>query len=79
MMGWWYGSDGGALGWVGMAIFMGLIVALIAVVVWSVVRVTGQSHGPRSDASLEILRERFARGEISEAEFEDAKRVLGLK
>lgn len=76
---WWYGQDGGALGWVGMAIFMGLLVALIVVVVWSVVRVTGQSQGPRSDASLDILRERFARGEISQAEFEDAKRVLGLK
>lgn len=76
---WWYGPDGGALGWVGMAIFMGLLIALIVVVVWSVVRVTGQPSGPRSDASLDILRERFARGEISEAEFEDAKRVLGLK
>lgn len=78
MMG-WYGQDGGALGWVGMAIFMGLLVALIVVVVWSVVRVTGQPHGPRSDTSLDILRERFARGEISQTEFEDAKRVLGLK
>lgn len=78
MMGWWHGPDGGALGWVGTVIFIGLLVALIVVVVWSVVRVTGQSQGPRSDTSLDILRERFARGEISQAEFEEAKRVLGL-
>ena len=38
---------------------------------------------PRSPASplgptpLDILRERFARGEISETEFEQTKRVLG--
>jgi putative membrane protein len=76
---WGYGQDGGALGWVGMAIFIGLLVALIVVVVWSVVRVTGQPQGPRSDVSLDILRQRFARGEISQAEFEEAKRVLGLK
>lgn len=76
---WWDGQDGGTLGWLAMAIFMGLVIALIVVVVWSVVRVTGQSQGPRSDASLDILRERFARGEISQTEFEDAKRILGLK
>lgn len=76
---WWDGQDGGTLGWVAMAIFMGLVIALIVVVVWSVVRVTGQSQEPRSDASLDILRERFARGEISQSEFEDAKHVLGLR
>lgn len=76
---WWYGQDGGTLSWLAMAIFMGLLVALIVVVVWSVVRVTGQSQTSRSDASLEILRERFARGEISQSEFEEAKRILGLK
>ena len=32
---------------------------------------------PRPDPALLILRERFARGEISEAEFRSANRVLG--
>jgi hypothetical protein len=32
---------------------------------------------PRADPALQILRERFARGEISEAEFVSASRVLG--
>ncbi len=57
----------------------GPVVVVIVVVVWAVIRLTGQSHAPRSDASLEILRERFARGEISQTEFEEAKRGLGLK
>jgi putative membrane protein len=78
MMG-WYGQDGGALGWLAMAIGLGLLVALIVVVVWSVLRATGQSQGPRADTSLDILRQRFARGEISQSEFEEAKRILGIK
>jgi uncharacterized membrane protein len=32
---------------------------------------------PAVDQALQILRERFARGEISEAEFTTASRVLG--
>lgn len=32
---------------------------------------------PRSDPALQILRERFARGEISEAEYRSSSRVLG--
>lgn len=34
-------------------------------------------HGAQADRSLEILRERFARGEIDEEEFEARKRALG--
>jgi uncharacterized membrane protein len=33
-------------------------------------------HGRRSSEPLDILQERFARGEISRTEFEEGKRVL---
>lgn len=33
-------------------------------------------HGRRDSRSLDILRERFARGEISQGEFEERRRVL---
>ena len=34
-------------------------------------------HDPSRPTPNEILRERFARGEISAQQFEDAKKVLG--
>jgi uncharacterized membrane protein len=35
------------------------------------------THDPSRPTPNEILRERFARGEITAQEFEDAKKVLG--
>jgi putative membrane protein len=59
-----------------------LIVVLVVLVVWAVSRMSPRG-GPsasqdRLDA-LEILRLRFARGEITEAEFVQAKKVLGYE
>ena len=74
----WHGLMFGPLGWLAMLACMVLFVILIAAAVAAVIRVTSKTQPPRSDASLEILRQRFARGEITEAEFEAAKRILGL-
>jgi putative membrane protein len=78
MMG-WYGPDGGPIGWLAMAISMVLFLVVIVAVAWAVIRLAAPSQAPRTDASLETLRERFARGEVSQSEFEEAKRILGLK
>lgn len=59
--------------WIWMAVW---IVALVAMV-WLLVR--GSDGRGRHVEPLEILRARFARGEISEAEFEQARRVLGME
>jgi putative membrane protein len=37
----------------------------------------GRPREPRSDRALEVLRERYARGEIGKDEFEAKKRDLG--
>ncbi len=63
MMSWGVG------GWIWMAVW---IVALLAMV-WLVVR--SPSHSAEADA-MEILRARFARGEINKEEFEQARMVL---
>lgn len=54
----------------------------IAVVVLMVRLLGGFHHGPSlhhppARTALDILKERFARGEIDKAEFEDRRRVLG--
>jgi putative membrane protein len=74
----------GAWGWSGMflgplAMFLALAAA-VAVVVLLVRGFGGPWHGPIAPpprAPLDILKERFARGEIDKAEFEERRRVLG--
>jgi putative membrane protein len=61
----------GAAGWIWMFVW----VAALLFLVWLIVQ-PSHERTPAEDA-LAILRARFARGEISEAEFERAREVLG--
>lgn len=75
-------------GWYGMffgPLFMIVILALaIAVAVLAVRRLAGPWHSLQPPhhvvpgrTPLDILKERFARGEIDKEEFEERRRVLG--
>ena len=75
MMG--YGGGWGFVGVVHMLLWWVLIILAIAVLIRWLIGGTGRS-GSSSDRSLEILRERYARGEIDKNEFETRKRDLGL-
>jgi putative membrane protein len=80
MMDWYW--DGGA--WLGMGIGMVLWVVLAIVVVWLVVRglialERPRTGGPSGSAPEDILRERFARGEIDAEEFERRLTLLRRK
>jgi putative membrane protein len=44
--------------------------------VWAVFALFNSGSTPRQDSALEILKQRYARGELSQAEFEQAKRDL---
>ncbi len=56
-----------------MLVFWGLIiVALVLGIRWLVT----QGRESRSDSALDILRQRYARGEINKEEFETKKREL---
>ena len=57
-------------GWVWMFVW----IAALLFMVWLIVR-SPTEHSTAEDA-MAILRARFARGEISQAEFEQAKGVL---
>ena len=56
-----------------MLVFWGLVIAgLVLGVRW----LAGQGHADRRDKALEILRQRYARGEIDKQEFDTRKRDL---
>ena len=79
MMG--YGWGMGVSGWLWMVGGLILLIGIVVLVVWAIGglnRASDQRTGGGSRPEpLDILRERFARGEISEAEFGQAKRALG--
>ncbi len=70
--------DGGW--WFGMILMSVIFLALVVVGVMFIVR-SGSHDGrsltrPGGSSALDILDERFARGEIDQAEYEERKRVL---
>jgi putative membrane protein len=50
-----------------------LVLGVILIVIWAVQR----GGGMGDDDAMRILRERFARGEIDVAQFEERRRVVG--
>jgi putative membrane protein len=58
----------------GFSWIFGLI--LIAVIVWAVFRLAGSGQSRDRKDPIQILKERYARGEIEKDEFERMKREL---
>jgi putative membrane protein len=75
-MGWGYGMGG--FGSIIMLVFwIAVIVGIIFLVRWLLVSTGGSGRSARSeDSALEILKRRYARGEIDKEEFEEKKRPL---
>lgn len=64
-------------GWGGVACFGLLLVVIIAVGIVLAVALIRRPAGAAADDPREILRRRFARGEISADEFASAMKTLG--
>ena len=56
-----------------MLVFWGLVIFLIVV---SVRRFTNGNSAPKQPDALDVLRDRFAKGEIDEEEFQKRKSTL---
>lgn len=69
---WWMWGAGGLVMMVMMLVFWALVITALVVGVRWIMR---QGTRPR-DAALDVLRERYARGEIDRQEFEARRRDL---
>ncbi len=82
MMNFGYGAMGG-FGWIFMIVFWGLVLwAIIALIRGGFGKghMCGHDHGNdahgKDKSPLEILKERYAKGEIDKKEFEERKKDL---
>jgi putative membrane protein len=67
---------GGQFGWVGIVLGILLLVLLVLLIIWAV-RSGKRSPLSAGHSPFDIARERYAKGEISLAEFEEIKKNLG--
>lgn len=65
---------GWGMGWIFMIIIWGLVIVGVIFLVRYLVRTTKTSRGEES--ALDILKKRYARGEIDKEEFEQKKKDL---
>ena len=64
-------------GWLWMLLALAVGIAIVLAFVWLVTAaLPGRQHST-TEESVQILKARFARGEISEQEYEQARRLLG--
>jgi len=68
------GWDMGLGGW----LWMILGVVLLIAVIWAVMAMIPGRGRPTTDDPAQILKTRFARGEISQEQYEQARRLLGI-
>lgn len=70
--GWWM-----FLGPIWMIVVIAAIVAVVVLIVrWSSPASHAGGHGPAVETPMDILRKRFARGEIDKDEFEERRKLL---
>jgi len=81
MMGGYGGMMGGfgynPIGWILSLVFWALIIGgVVWLVVWLVRNVGGTASTARPDSAIEILKARYARGEITKEQFAEMKKNL---
>ncbi|MGE5648560.1 MAG: SHOCT domain-containing protein [Bacillota bacterium] len=77
----WWGDGWGAMAWGWMALMhmvWGVLIVggVAALLLWALGHLFRPWRAAGEDRALEILRERYARGEISREEYEERRKVL---
>lgn len=74
-------GDWNTLGWLWMLLPLLIGGGLLALIIWAISRAfpanrNNERQEPRRESAEDILRERFARGEIDTGEYEDSLKTL---
>ena len=67
---------GMGFGWIFMLLFWVILIVAAVMAIRAFSGTSQASAKPRGDRAMEILRERFARGEIGREEYEEKRRTL---
>jgi putative membrane protein len=72
-----YGYGGGDWVWIiiRLIFWIAIIVGIVFLIRWMIIS-TKTAHGGSGDSALEILKRRYAKGEINKEEFEQKKRDI---
>ena len=73
---WWTGAFGG-MSVLGGVLMLAFWVAVVVLVLYAARALFPSEHARAHDSALAILKRRYAAGEISQAEYEQARRILG--
>ena len=72
-----YGWEFMHWGWFGFILQIIFWIAIILLIVWLAKRITGfEFQSSQKDSALDILKKRYARGEIDKKEYEEKKKDL---
>ncbi|MGD2270671.1 MAG: SHOCT domain-containing protein [Desulfobacterales bacterium] len=69
-------TGGWGMGWIMLIFWILVLVGLILIIRWLVQMTGGEKRPTRSSRAIDILKERYARGEINKAEYETMKKDL---
>ena len=72
------GSGLGLGGWLPMILEIAVGVAIVVAVVWLITAALPGRQRSATDDAAQILKARLARGEITAAEYEQARRLIGI-
>ena len=59
-----------------MIFWLLIIIGIVFLIFWAVNKFKGAEQKPEEESALDILKKRYARGEINQEEFEEKKRNL---